>query len=221
MAMRRITSRRRTCTGVVRIGGMLLTTFLLCLGVTAWADTAVRVPNPPAVDTGNRPSEPPPAPPATEQPIVSGAGTSSTASENPEEVAPEEEFLPDDKEASSLEDRWTEAVDSVAEKIVSGQRTPEDADALFVELVNDLQPELKALRTYIREDRTATERVVLAYERARQLYETRIRLLDLTTPEFRIHATGARSTGLLELRLELRYLATYLLYQTLRIPQDT
>jgi hypothetical protein len=138
----------------------------------------------------------------------------------PEEAAPEDEFLPTEEVNQTLERRWTDAVDSVAEKVQTGERTAADADALFVELVKDLRREMTKLREYVREDGAATERVIEKYARVREMYETRIRLLDLVSPEFRKLVTGAGPEGVDELRLELRVLATHLVYQTLRIPHD-
>jgi len=194
---------------VVRVAGSLVTWLFVFLAASSWADTAGSPSEttdtiPPAVTDGA-------AAPAAPAPIEPAPA---------ETAAPEEEFLPHDIDERSLERRWSEAVDSVSGKIASGERVPEDADALFVELVNDLRRELRVLRADIREDRRATTRVIGEYERARELYDTRIRLLGLTTDKFRKLVTGAGPEGVSELRLESRYLATQLLYQTFRIPQD-
>jgi hypothetical protein len=102
----------------------------------------------------------------------------------------------------------------------TGERTAADADALFVELGKDLRREMTRLRAFVGEDGAATGRVIEKYVRMREMYDTRIRLLELVSPGYRKRITGAGPEGVDELHLELRVLATHLVYQTLRIPHD-
>jgi hypothetical protein len=111
---------------------------------------------------------------------------------------------------------WRKRVEALLEQIRVGEKTADDADALFAELDTVLWSDMHAVREALRaRDPDALDK----RERLERMYQARLRLASAVTPELLQHLGSGGEAGMRELRNEFVYAQLNFFFQALAIPR--
>jgi len=214
--MSRVLEKKRRPPGIGTLVASLIATLLLW-PVAGVCETEETVPKPAQEIETQAPEAAESTPPATTAEVSDDSGDLEPASdvEPSPDVESETDTLVEEPAAEELTG-WRTRVEALLEQIRVGEKTAEDADALFAELDTVLWADMYAVREALRaRDPDALEK----RERLERMYQARIRLVPAISPELRTSLGSGGEAGMRELRNEFGYAQLNFFFQALAIPR--